>query len=207
MPQGWFAAELRRFKLSTRYELVDDAGVTVVRATAERSSSGLAHNVNLDPREFPILRWRWKVPRPIPGADNTRRDADDSAARVELAFAGPKDRLPLGERAFMAQVKAISGFDMPYATLDYSWGSGAPAGSVVINTWTTRIRSILVRSGPDGMGEWLSEERNVYEDYKAVFGEEPSRVTHVVIYTDADGTRSSAEAFYGDISFARAPQP
>ena len=153
IPQGWFAAELRRFKLSTRYELVDDAGVTVVRATAERSSSGLAHNVNLDPREFPILHWRWKVPRPIPGADNTRRDADDSAARVELTFAGPKDRLPLGERAFMAQVKAISGFDMPYATLDYS---GAAARRPAASSSTPGRRGSAASSCAAARMAWAS---------------------------------------------------
>jgi len=92
-----------------------------------------------------------------------------------------------------------TGVDIPYATLDYSWGAGAPAGSIVINTWTGRIRSILVRSGPEGMGEWVTEERNVYEDFKRVFGEEPGRITQVVIYTDTDATGATAEAWYGDI--------
>jgi hypothetical protein len=118
---------------------------------------------------------------------------------VEFVFSGDTGVLPLDERMFFAQMKALTGVDIPYATLDYSWGAGAPAGSIVVNTWTARIRSILVRSGPEGMGDWVTEQRNVYEDFKQVFGEEPGKITQVVIYTDADATGATAEAWYGDI--------
>jgi hypothetical protein len=100
----------------------------------------LALNVDIDPRRYPILRWRWKVPRPIPGADNTRRETDDAPARIQLAFAGDVSSLPFGERLFFTQVKATAGFDVPYATLEYSWAAvrlraasssiNGPAGSV-----------------------------------------------------------------------------
>lgn len=204
MPRGWYPAALPRFKKSTHYELMDDGGVTVVRAFADGASSGLAFNVDIDPRESPILRWRWKVPRAIPGADNTRREAEDAPARIEVIFDGPKSQLPLDERLFFAQVKAIAGLDMPYATLDYAWGAGAPPGSVLVNTWTSRVRSILVRSGGDGTGAWQTEERNVHEDYKLAYGEEPGRITQVVLFTDSDATGTQVEAFYGDVTFLKA---
>jgi hypothetical protein len=198
-PHGWFPAMLPQFRKATAYRLVDNGGTTVVHAVAQGSSSGLAFNVDIDPRAFPVARWRWNVPRPIPGADNTVREGDDAPARVEFIFSGDTGTLPFDERLFFAQVKTLTGVDIPYATLDYSWGAGAPAGSIAINTWTGRIRSILVRSGPEGMGEWVTEERNVYEDFKRVFGEEPGRITQVVIYTDTDATGATAEAWYGDI--------
>lgn len=198
-PAGWFPAAAPQFRTETRYALVDDAGTTVVHATADGSSSGLALSVDIDPRRFPILRWRWKVPRPIPGADNKRRETDDAPARIQLAFAGDVSSLPFGERLFFTQVKATAGFDVPYATLEYSWGSGAPQGTIVVNQWTGRIRGILVRSGPRGMGEWVAEQRNVYEDFRAAFGEEPGRITQVGIWTDTDATGATAEAWYGDI--------
>ena len=201
LPAGWYVAALPKFRKTTQYELVDDGGTTVVHATASESNSGLAFNLDIDPRLFQVVRWRWKVLQPIDGADNTRRAADDSMARVKFFFSGPIQTLPIGERVFFKQVKAMTGVEMPYATLDYSWGDGAPAGTAIVNTWTTRIRTILVRSGTDGMGGWVSEQRNLYEDYKAAFGEEPGRITHVVIQTDTDATGASAEAWYGDIEF------
>ena len=52
------------------------------------------------------------------------------------------------------------------------------------------------------LGEWRSEERNVYSDYVSLYGKAPPAVTGVAIMTDSDDTGESASAFYGDIEFA-----
>jgi hypothetical protein len=50
---------------------------------------------------------------------------------------------------------------------------------------------------------WGSEERNIYEDYKQAFGEEPPLMNGVVIMTHTDNTKEQATAYYyGDIQFA-----
>jgi hypothetical protein len=107
---------LPQLRKATAYRLVDNGGTTVVHAVAQGASSGLAFNVDIDPRAFPVARWRWNVPRPIPGADNTVREGDDAPARVEFIFSGDTGALPLDERLFFAQVKALTGVDIPYAT-------------------------------------------------------------------------------------------
>jgi hypothetical protein len=200
-PPGWYAAAAARFRSPTRYETVDDNGTTVILASAKASSSGLAYNLSIDPRKCPHLRWRWKVPRLIPGADNTQRALEDAPARIDLAFAGDLQSLPFAERMFFSEVKALSGIEIPYATLDYIWGNGAPAGTVILNTWTSRIRMLLVRSGAERLGDWITEERNVYQDFKDAFGEEPGRITQIAIYTDSDATGEEIQAYYGDIRF------
>ena len=63
---------------------------------------------------------------------------------------------------------------------------------------------IVVESGPERLNQWVSEERNVYEDYKKAFGEEPSLISGVAIMTDTDNTGESATAYYGDIMFMKA---
>lgn len=45
----------------------------------------------------------------------------------------------------------------------------------------------------------MSEERNVYEDFKKACGREPGEVGAVAIMTDTDNTASTAEADYDDI--------
>ena len=139
-----------QFRKLTRYELVDDAGDHRRACSADNSSSGLVHDVNIDPRAFPVVKWRWKVPQLIPGADNTQRELEDAPARVEFAFSGNMPVLPFNERIFFAQVKAMAGIDVPYATLEYVWGNGAPVGTILLNTWTSRIRMLLVQSGAEG---------------------------------------------------------
>ena len=199
--QGWKPAALPKFRKLTQYALVEDAGTTVVHAVANNSSSGLAYDVNVDLHTSPIVKWRWKVPHVIPGEDSTKREREDAPARVEFAFSGKMTQLPFNERLFFAQVKALAGIDVPYATLEYIWGDGAPVGTVIVNSWSSRIRMLVVQSGPIRTGQWITEQRNLYDDLKQAFGEEPGQLTHVGIYTDTDATGATAEAYYGDIEF------
>jgi hypothetical protein len=49
----------------------------------------------------------------------------------------------------------------------------------------------------------VSKKRNVYEDYKKAFGQEPPMISGVAIMTDTDNTGESAVAYYGDILFRK----
>jgi len=62
---------------------------------------------------------------------------------------------------------------------------------------------IVVRSEEKMLNIWVQEERNLYEDYKKAFGEEPSRIAGVAIMSDTDNTKESAVTFYGDIYFKK----
>jgi hypothetical protein len=199
-PAGWRTLAFSKFRKETRYTLVDECGNTVVQARADGSSSGLVELVDIDPSKYPWLTWRWKVVQSIPGVDNTRRETDDAPARIDISFDGDAKKLTIADRLWAAQVKALAGIDLPYATLEYVWGGGAPKETAIENTWTSRIRMILVESGRERVGEWVTETRNVYEDYQRVFGETPGRITAVGIITDTDATDTKAEAYYGDIA-------
>jgi hypothetical protein len=85
----------------------------------------------------------------------------------------------------------------------YIWENRAPVGSVIENLHTSRIRMIVADSGETNLGAWREETRNVYEDYRRAFGEEPGRIRSVAIMTDSDNTGEDAEAYYGDIAFLR----
>ena len=65
-------------------------------------------------------------------------------------------------------------------------------------------KMIVVESGPQRIGTWVEEERNVYEDYRLAFGEEPPAISGVAIMSDTDNTKERAVAYYGDIVFVRA---
>lgn len=64
---------------------------------------------------------------------------------------------------------------------------------------------IAVESGEARRGEWISEKRNVLEDYRNVFGEEPPNIQGIAIMTDTDNTGESAVAFYDDIVLQNTP--
>lgn len=200
-PGGWHPLGFSKFRKETHYALVDDCGRTVVEASADGSSSGLIEPVDIDASKYPWITWRWKVPQLVPGADNTRRETEDAPARIEISFDGDWKKLTFGDRLWSSQVKAWTGMDLPYATLEYVWGDGAPKETIITNTWTSRIRMIMVESGPENVGKWVTETRNVYEDYRRAFDEEPGKITTIGIITDTDATSQKVEAYYGDIAF------
>lgn len=204
LPGGWQPWTLSKIKRSTAYTLVSEDGRTVVAAKADNSASGLMHPLaNLDARVFRQLSWRWRVEDLIKTADNTRRSLEDSPVRLVVTFGGDMDKLDFGEKLFFAQVKAISGQQMPYATLMYIWENRATRDAVIPNGHTARIKMIVAESGRDKVGRWQDVRRNLYEDYKRAFGEEPGPITSIGIMTDTDNTGEQAHAWYGDISLRK----
>jgi hypothetical protein len=207
LPAGWEPWELSKFKKSTQYRLVSEDGKTVIKASARSSASGLVHRLSVDPRKFPLLEWSWKVNELITAADNTRKHSEDSPVRVVVSFDGDIDRLPLGDRLFFDTLHALSGRQMPYATLMYIWENRAVKNAVIPNLHTSRVKMIVAESGRGKLGEWQGVVRNVYEDYKRAFGEEPGNITMIGIMTDTDNTGANAHAYYGDIVFRRVAPP
>ena len=59
-----------------------------------------------------------------------------------------------------------------------------------------------MQSGATKLNQWISEVRDVYEDYKKLFQEEPPTLGGVVLYINTQHTKSSAEIFYADIFFS-----
>ena len=204
VPAAWQTVLLSSSKQPTEYTLVADEGVVVLRANARGSASALAWRTDFDPRAFPMLSWRWKA-RPIAGADTRTRRAEDSPARVMVSFSGNTASLKATDRAAGALAEAISGHALPYAVVMYIWGAKVPPESTTVSSLTSRIRMIAVSSDEEGAGRWQSYRRNLAEDYRRVFGEEPGRVTAIELMTDTDNTGGVAETFYGDLSLSPAP--
>ena len=207
LPQGWEPWTLSKLKKPTQYRLVDESGRTVVRASADGSASGLIHKLQLDPKAYPLLTWRWKTTGLIPSADNTQKHTEDSPVRVVVTFEGDYDRLSLDDRLFFDNIRLVSGQQMPYATLMYIWENRAPRDAVIPNRHTSRVRMIVAESGREKVGRWQEVTRNVYEDYRRAFGEEPGRITAIGIMTDTDNTGENIHAYYGDMHFHRVAPP
>ena len=83
--------------------------------------------------------------------------------------------------------------------LQYVWDKKLPEGTIMTSPYWDNIKLIVVESGEKNLGEWVHEERNIYEDYKQAFGREPGRVGAIAIMTDTDNTQSTAEAHYKEL--------
>ncbi len=174
-------------------ELQVESGALV---EAARFSAG--HAGDAPPGDWAVIEWSWRILQTPDHTDPRVHSRSDSPARVIVAFHGDVKRLDIGERFALALYHALTGDKMPYAILMYSWASDAPVGTITSNDQTGKIQTIVVGGG---IGEWREFRRNVLEDYRRAFGEEPWDIVAVGVMTDTSNTRGKASAQYGDISF------
>ncbi len=205
LPPGWQHNPLASFKGNTEYKLVAEEGTVVLRATSRNAASYLGFHTTFDPHRFSALSWRWKIVQGIPDADTNDRRKEDAPARLMVSFEGDASKLSLKDRTAASAARTISGQALPYAELMYIWGGKVAVDSTTTSAHTSRIKMIAVATDEAGVGRWQSYTRNLVEDYKRAFGEEPGNVTAIEIMTDTDNTGGSAEALYGDITVQARP--
>ena len=202
-PPGWQPWILSRFMARTHYGIVEHEGERVLAAKANVSASGMLQPLALAAADYRFITWRWKVPQLIPGANNASRVGDDSPVRVIVAFDGDKSKLDFEDEAFGQIVKLFSGRDMPYASIQYIWENHLPPETVLENARTSRSKMLVVESGPERLGQWLTFKRDVRADYQRLFGGQPGSIIFVGVMTDTNATGAETTAYYGDIRFTR----
>lgn len=203
LPHGWQPLYFSRIARQTGYSMVEEGGSVAVKAVSNQSASGLTRAIKIDAAVYPVIQWRWKVANVLQKGDARRKDGDDYPARIYISFVFDPDRASYLQRLEYKAARLALGKDVPYRAISYIWGSNSRAGTMIANPYTDRVMMFVVQSGSSKAGQWISEKRNVYEDYKRAFGEEPTMISGVAIMTDTDNTQESAIAWYGDIVFRK----
>jgi hypothetical protein len=201
LPPGWEVAKITENKKPTEYRLIENDGHVVLEAVAAAAASGLAQRIPIDLNQWPRIEWRWKINRLIGTADNSQSRYEDSPVRLVFEFEGDRKKLSFGDRAQLSLADSISQRESPYATLMYIWSNKVPVNDIVPNPRTNRVQMVVASSGSAGVGAWQSLSRNLREDYKRAFGEDPGRLIAYGVLTDTDNTGESVQAWYGDILF------
>ncbi len=176
--------EIKSFVGETSYEVVRDGDNRVLKAHTEGNASGLVYKLKLELDEFPVLVWRWKVEGVFEDGDARVKSRDDYPARVYVVFPG---WIPLFTRS-----------------INYIWANKLPKGESLPSTFYSKSIMVALQSGNDRAGEWVTERRNVVEDYKKLFGTSPPKISAIAIMTDADQTGATATAYYDDLRFESA---
>ncbi len=200
VPNGWKPLLFKKITRYTTYELIIDGDTVVVKARSDASASGLTREVRIDPRDYPIVRWRWKIDHLLMKSDVSRKEGDDYPARLYITFEYDPTKVDFIKKLKYKAGQVLFG-PIPIGALNYIWEGKTQPGTIVDNAYTDFAKMIVVRSGSQDVGRWMEEERNIYEDYKLAFGEEPPMINGVAIMTDTDNTKESATAYYGDILF------
>ena len=174
------AWKVQVFLGNTDYRLVtDEGGGQVLAAHSRGSASGLIKELKFDPTQYPILSWRWKIERTLSRGDARTKGGDDYAARIYVIF--PHWIKPLTR------------------TINYIWSNRLPQGTAVPNAYFSRAMMLAVESGDEKAGRWIVERRNLVDDYRQLFGEDPPAAGGIALMTDTDNTGEETQAWYDDL--------
>jgi hypothetical protein len=191
-------------KRKTHFAHTVHEGRQAIKATAHSSVSMLRQQIRVAPQELGTFKFSWNVPNLIEAADMGDRHLDDSAVRLVLAFEGDRAKFSSKNQMLSELSLALTGEELPYATLMYVWCNKRAVGSVITNPRTDRIRKLVVESGTMNLSKWLDYERDIRADFVRAFGEEPAALIGIALMTDTDNTQSKATAWYGPLSFKSA---
>ncbi|MFQ5585331.1 MAG: DUF3047 domain-containing protein [Thermodesulfobacteriota bacterium] len=203
IPSGWQSLEFPKIRRHTQYTVIQDGGNRVVMAVSSRSASGIFKKVDIDPKRYPIMTWRWKVKNVLEKGDGRVKAGDDYAARIYVTFLSGTDDEGLIETMKRKLAKRIYGIEPPGRAINYIWANKLKKGAAIPNAYAQEARMVAVESGSAEIGKWVEEEVDIYQDYKRLFGAEPPRVTGIAIMTDTDNTGETATAYYDDIVFRK----
>lgn len=199
LPPHWESLTFPNIERRTSYTLFHDNGRTVIRATSEAAASGLIRYFKSPARQYPWITWEWKIGHVLAKGDVFTKQGDDYAARVYVAFEFSPEGKTLWQVMRYKAANMAAGGNLPGTAINYIWANKAPKGTVVSNRYTDQTKMIVLQSGNAASGLWISEKRNLIDDYRAAFGRSPPPIMGVAIMTDTDNTGESTTAYYGDI--------
>jgi hypothetical protein len=194
---GWEPYLVFSGNTPTDYRLDGEA----LHAESREGGSGMWRKIRIDVKRHPVIEWRWRVPPESAGAAS----AKSPPVRISLGFHGDPGKLDVEDRVKLRMARAMTVHGLPYASLLYVWRTDLPEGSLYSHAQTERVRHIVVESGEARVGHWVSVRRNVLEDYRRAFGEEPGDLVAVGVMTDYGDDGSPRRAQYGDIIFQPGP--
>lgn len=186
VPRGWEGAnrDSPADDFAIIFTLVENERRMALRLRSQGDRSTIAKNITgkVNLKETPILQWTWATKVLPKGANSCRKETDDQAGQIFVAW--PRSPEALGSRI-----------------IGYVWDTTQAVGTICKSEKTGTVTYVVVRSGEADVGKWLTESRNVREDFKKIYGEEPADPAVVSLAIDSDDTHTSAEAFFGRVLF------
>jgi hypothetical protein len=184
LPPDWKAQNWGSPKYDFEIVMEENQRALRMKSANEGSlaSREIKGKVNL--KETPIIEWSWKVTTLPKNGDSCKKATDDQAVQVYVVW----PRFPEAVRSRI---------------LGYVWDTTEPVGTVCKSEKTGTVTYFVIRSGTADLGKWLTERRNVCEDYKKVYNEDCEPPSAVSVAIDSNDTSSTAESFIGAIFFKR----
>lgn len=182
VPEGWRTYESPGGQPAYDFTIVEDEGRRALHLRSHGDHSTIARKVKINLTATPILEWNWKMTQLPAGADLRRRQTTDAAPHLFVVW-------PRRPEMFRSRL------------IGYVWDPTSPVGTILRSQKTGTVTFVVVRSNSAPLGQWLTERRNVLEDFRAIYGDEPEGPSVVALSIDTNDTKSPAEGLIGSIQF------
>jgi DUF3047 family protein len=183
IPSAWTAYATLGGRPAYDFVITEDEGRQALRIASHDEHSTIAKELHIDLAATPILEWSWKIVQTPAGADVRNRGMSDLSGYLLVVW----PRFPEALRSRL---------------IAYAWGTSEPAGSIERSRKTSTVTFFILRSGSENLGRWLTERRNVVDDYRKVYGEPPDENPKAIaISIDTNDTHSRSAALIGSIAF------
>ena len=185
------------------YSIEKRDNASFLEAESAASASGLRWKGEFDPYEFPVLRWRWKVSRVYDLGDASKKSGDDYPARLYVVFKyDPKDPSIRKSLKYIIARLFYKKYP-PHSSLNYIWGNKERDRKAIPNAYTKRNMMIPVQSGSSLVGQWVTNEANIIQDYRKAFGTDPPRTAGIAVMNDSDNTGESSISYFDYIEVSK----
>jgi hypothetical protein len=194
---AWLLREDNKKEASDVYKVIVENNNKFLSARSTGSSIQIAKKVKWDIKAFPVLSWKWRAAVLPKDANEDATGKNDSGASIYVIF--QRSRIPF-----------LSWEYQPINVIKYVWSTTLPVGKVVYKEKSKLGSTIyegyffVIESGIDNAGKWITEERDVLDDYKKVFGDNPKYDPYLIaILSDSNDTKSTASADYDEIKIKK----
>ncbi len=175
--------KVRGAKNMTKYNILNEDGVNILKAEVENGGSGLGKEALIDLNQTPFLNITWKVEKGLPGIDEKSKKGHDFAARF---FVVKKTGMtPLSNKA-----------------INYVFSSNSSIGENWPSPYTKSSIDYVLSSIDTSKNEWVTVKTNVKEDYKRFHNLNVDILDGVAIMVDTDQSKSKAISYYKNIYFS-----
>ena len=183
IPSGWKGEGFGQ-RADYDFTIEQGAGRRFIHLESRDEHSTIARDITgkVNLKETPILEWTWKATILPTGGDLRRKETTDMAAQLYVVW----PRFPALLRSRI---------------IGYVWDATTPVTTIVKSQKTGTVTFVVMRSGSGDLGKWLTERRNVAEDYRKIYGEIPDNPGAITISIDSNDTHSTAESFMGPMVF------
>jgi len=184
IPSGWKLEKIPG--PNSKYVIERDKEDLFLRLHSVNDGFGLRKEISFDIRQYPYLSWWWKAGQLPKGGDIRKKETDDQGGQIFVVF----PRFP-----FLVNSRSMG----------YIWDTQAPKGLAGTSPAYNKAKYVILQSGTEKLNQWVFESRNVFEDYKKYFQEDPPPVVAVLIYINSQYTQTAAEICFTEIFFSTRP--